>query len=1240
MKHISLFLLASSVALVAFGDGDALYWKRGTGNESWGKASNWQTAGGEAPAVAPTNGEDVVLPPYEFSSSDKNAHAKIVTGGFTGSGDSVSLTGDSVNPTVGVLSGSHQYFIEHGSHREYTIPSIRRFTVSDPDGFAGYFTSGDVRSYLTLAATAEHSPVFPSIGAKSRLYVEVPTAGTSASVDTVYEYGVVAKTGAGDLEIGSTRGELTDMLVNAGGITIDGFEGGVEAKLASLLAGARVHLDASDESSLEKYVDPADGRTCVSKWNDVRGNGFHAVTNGYRSSGNTLPYIRAPFISPSTSPTGLPFVDFGTQNYWAEHGLGEIYGPTNCGMYFSTGITGIREVFYVVETPGSAYMTCALGSSSLTGSYFFLNQYTDAYFTRIEATTNVWAGEFAYNGKPMRIQDRTSYVTNCYVISVGTLGPTEVSALGIDRNYTSTSGGVRLGEVLLFTNVMTRAERMLVNGYLVNKWRTGGTLRDAGTVLLTSGATGIAVPDGHDVHVRAVATQTGGIVKKGGGTLRVDALHPADAPVTVEGGTVILEGEQVSTDAPADGAYIWLDATKDGTLEKQQVGTTNFVSVWRDCREGVDVVATATMSGDANAAAATPPTMPTVTTLGSLQAISFGGSSSPDTLAMMKFPSWNTSGKAYAGFIVVRNKSSNSGKNIFGCSNLDLLRSGTQLHSPSYSFPATHAAKWTVNGEPVDPSNLTSSQSTLVNHSSYTSVIAFSGQYPVRCDGLCVDRTTRSGYMTIGEVIVYHRPLTDSERVQTEAYLMKKWLGTDHPAAAKAMGTISFATDTEIALGGSSDVEVAEISGGDGNLVKAGSGDVSVGLLPSSSPVTNVVVEAGTLSIPSSGNLAVKRLEKEMLYHLDATRTDTVVFADGVNVSRWNDCRAGSSVYMRSCWPDNLPDNDFAKIVKGYPTLVDVETRTGITRKMLDFGYTFKSDGSFKPAETNAAMIRFPSKRTGVKETFSIFSDAHGRRDTPFFSTVDWSLVHIRGYNNNGRLFASDGYAGNWLSGTVSIDCVPIANSSAAYPAGVHLLSMCTAEGTTFDFTAFGNERKYTAGGCLIGEQIGFARELSQDERKLMQDRLMAKWFGEARPSATNELNSIEVASGATLNLVADEYMDEVVRCDRLAGGGDLAVGHIVAGLVETAPLGTENFSPLSVSGVLEFAEGAELKVRLGDRSGLVADDVYTLISASGLSGDFTVDRSELGRTRARVFVDGNAVKIRIMPHGISINFR
>ena len=1241
MRTALVALFAALSAAIA--QGEPLTWVRTAASGSWGKVSNWLTLGGDATEVAPTNGEDVVLPPYEFNAANKDSHVRIGTGALTGSASAVYLSGESVDPTVGSLSGSHQFFIEHGTHRDYTVPYLRRFTVSNPDGFAGYFTSGDVRACLTLNSTPEHSLSFPSIGAKSRLYVEVPTAGTSASVDTVYEEGVVSKIGAGDLEIGATRGANTDIYVMTGGVTLVGFEGGSEAKLNSLLSQARVHLDASVESSLEKYVDPADSRTCVSKWNDVRGNGFYAMTNAMRSTvDGRLPYIRAPFVSPATSPTGLPFVDFGTQNYWAANGLGELYGPTNCGMYFSTEITGIREVFYVAETPGSAYLTCTLGSPASIGTYYFINQYNATLFSPHEATTNVWCGELAYNGQAMGMADLSAkMLTNCYVISVGTLGPAAASALGVERDNVITSGGVRIGEVLLFTNTLTRAERMLVNGYLVNKWRTGEMMRDAGSVIMSSAATGLTVPAGHEVHVRSVAVQSSSLVKKGGGTLRVDMLYPPT--VTVEGGAVAFNNSSIATDAPADGAYLWLDATKDDTLSKVQpggdFGTTNYVSTWKDCRDGIDLYATATVSGAASAAAAEPPIMPTPITLEGRQALSFGDYG-PGTLAMMKFPSFGTS-KAYAGFIVVRNRASNSGQNIFGCSNIELMRGGVQLHCPTYSNPKAQSAKWTINGEPVDPCNLTTEQLKYANYNDRTSVIAFSGLNPVRCDGLCFDRETRSGRMNIGEVIIYHHPISESERVQTEAYLMKKWLNRDHPEAlfGRNVSSLSFADDTPVVFGMEADAEIAEVSGGDGNLVKTGDGDVTIRRIETSNPVTNIVVEGGSLGIPAVGSAKFHRLQDDMLYHLDAMDTSTLTMVDGTKVSRWKDCRKGSSVYMNSCWPNNIPDSDFAKVVKGYPTLVDVETRSGVTRKMLDLGYQMDNNATLAPPVTNSAMLRFPSVQTGLRETLSIFADAHGRRDIPFFSTVDWGLVHIRGYNNNGRLFANDTtYTGNWADGYVSIDCTPISSTAAVYPAGVHLLSMCTAAGTSFNFAAFGNERKYRAGGCMIGEQIGFTRELNATEREFLQKRLMAKWFGESQMVFTNECDSIEVMLGATFEVASDGYIDEgVLVADRLAGGGTIVADRVETLYAETMPMGLLEYAPLTVSGTLAFGEGAVLKARLGSRRG-VQSGTYTLLAADSIEGECTVDYSDFGAGfEITTVVEGGAVKAVIKRAGLVI---
>ena len=74
-------------------------------------------------------------------------------------------------------------------------------------------------------------------------------------------------------------------------------------------------------------------------------------------------------------------------------------------------------------------------------------------------------------------------------------------------------------------------------------------------------------------------------------------------------------------------------------------------------------------------------------------------------------------------------------------------------------------------------------------------VIAFSGsRAKIRADLLAKYNASSAeffGNVEIGELILFDRPLSRAERRDTEAYLMRKWLGKSHPESRECSGAAS-----------------------------------------------------------------------------------------------------------------------------------------------------------------------------------------------------------------------------------------------------------------------------------------------------------------------------------------------------------------------------------------------------------------------------------------------------------------
>jgi hypothetical protein len=82
---------------------------------------------------------------------------------------------------------------------------------------------------------------------------------------------------------------------------------------------------------------------------------------------------------------------------------------------------------------------------------------------------------------------------------------------------------------------------------------------------------------------------------------------------------------------------------------------------------------------------------------------------------------------------------------------------------------------WSVNGMPVYPM-------TFIPSNDEFNVVSFTSTEPLRnVSTLVRDRSVSLGGVQIAEIIFYTRTLTEKERRDTQAYLLKKWKNQDHP---------------------------------------------------------------------------------------------------------------------------------------------------------------------------------------------------------------------------------------------------------------------------------------------------------------------------------------------------------------------------------------------------------------------------------------------------------------------------
>ena len=1227
--------------------GETVYWTNNIPSATtalWTVPANWTNESGEVLVEMPTNGQNVVF----------NSLLEL-TGSAAYIGDAKQLYEQTIGAgkdgvpffvQLGSVKGSDRYtlrFDDRVEQTEYTyvVKSPRVISINDPNDFLGYWVSGGGRGTFVLHPTAEFTPVMHNVSSRHRPVVEVPESGMQARIDWLYDGGAVEKTGNGDLEIKTTTGDRAAVYVKGGSLTLGGTSKGA---LEGILATAALHLDASDYSTLS--TGPSNGYESVFCWYDVRGKDYGYATNStyYSSNATYLPFVNPPFLSDSAvSPTGLRLVDFGSRckpERAAVDYPGR--GPTNCVLMLNRRIMGIRAAFYACSHPNGVADSMTLGDGAticfVTGgnSSIFDQTYSDPAVRHGDLLVNLEKRLNAGIGN-----DGT--LTNLYTFAGGFSRGVQADNLGSRQHYVSTTGGTRIGEVILFTNELTQAERTIVARYMDAKWRTGDKDYDLGAVAAANVAATVTVPEGKVASVRIVDAPSG-LVKKGGGTLSIGALHPAGCAVTVSGGAVALEDADITDDAPAANPYIWLDADAPSTFTYASIenSTTNYVSAWKDVRDGFSAAATSAFSE--------PPHMPFVVAsdIVNRNVMDFGTFRGLD-YSWMQLPNWKTDKHfSYSAFIVFRNKgdSNNASIPIFGSSKFVSYRDTHSCFiSPYYVNAIATAATWSLNGNVVDPISIPG-----FGALAEFSVISVRSRVPLCFDALAKDRsgnseTTYAGGVQIGEYIIYDHPLTYDEHRNTEAYLMRKWLGLPHPDSVHRLSSVKASSETSIEMAAEADVVVDALSGGTGEFVKTGTGSMTADNVAAGSIASSITVEGGELCLNITNCLP---MFTEAVFRFDASDASSLAsyeVIDGVtNVLSWKSLVGGITA-----------DAVISDVAKTNPVLKYVETKPGIVRPVMDFGEYCSSTNDVITDGIGASMI-LSTRQSGVKEVHQIFADANGSKrqwvlGDLAFSDASWG--HDFGRGEGGALYTSASPYGassivrnsqSWLDGAS-------ATANTIVEDGFHNFGFRCWHATasygswTTAIAAFANGRGVMAGGQQIAETIAFKRLLTDDERAYLDAYLNWKWLGGARPvsATTNTIASVSLSNDTSLALKSPDEL-AVFAITSLSGNGTLAADNVigVSSLsFNVAADGTVDC--IAVDGSVTFAPPVSVSISFDEGFAPVYGEqtLFSATSAANLSaGNVSVNCPKLHQCAVKVVVKDNSIRLRLAPKGSILSFR
>lgn len=412
--------------------------------------------------------------------------------------------------------------------------------------------------------------------------------------------------------------------------------------------------------------------------------------------------------------------------------------------------------------------------------------------------------------------------------------------------------------------------------------------------------------------------------------------------------------------------------------------------------------------------------------------------------------------------------------------------------------------------------------------------------------------THRSGGKRLAEVLLYFRTVTTMERLYIERYLNNKWFGR--------FRNLSFADGTTFELGeGTKDVFVAKLTGA-GRVTQTGTSKLDVydttafkGTWVADLAKLNLIRKlTPTAPQPTPNN-----------WWLDASKTNTLTlgsgnYANGGVLNTWIDQSGASgnatkvgTVTWRPNMLNGLPIVDLGDANTGnYMAYVNRTVATGF----VIFGS--QQGGNF-----------FFGHSTGYN-----FHRSSGNLSNPTGALLegesnDWAVSFLR----RGQ-WKLDGDRFDPRSNT-TWGGVPHLNSYAAIPANYAFYSFATRAGSQANTDQFSRDRNNVNnlyGGCQrFAEIIFHSGMINPTNRAATEAYLMNKWFGKSVYGYVSDkaplFQTIELPAGASKSLTIDTgtagqavAIGTIIGATNITstGTGKLIVGAINA--LRSVPTGTE----------------------------------------------------------------------------------
>ena len=748
------------------------------------------------------------------------------------------------------------------------------FSLKSAPDFLGLWQLGG--GTLELLAEEAQPAILANVAMSGQTVVAVPTAGASAVISNLTGSAELIKSGDGTLSLEKTDGASV-ITLDQGALVLSS-----QIPPSQPVEGAWFRVDATVSSSL--VLRPVNGTNFVETWGDARWQSAQPdAFNIYSTNDDpaTRPFVRTNYLN------GLPVVDFGSF-WWPDPNIKEYgYGGKLTWNESSSIVYEGFLVFSDTEDRANAEYSCDfLGNLDAMAGHFNRGV-GHTLLNPTYANANLLAdGVWAVDGKAVTCAHVLT--PGFHVISFASAVPVVASTFArIGDLY---AGGQRLAEVLVYTNVLTAAQRRQNTDYLGYKWfaRTAAsvetlTVKNNTTLSITDGDVGIGtlaiegtavknggsdlivdtltgealvVNEGHVVLKSGAAllgaltftnanpdvavTEASGsmaldrieakgtLTKTGGGAVTIGSLDAEVSSLVVEGGSLIVSNSWTYFKNYRD-PWFHVDATVPSSFGLNSINGTNFVSVWGDTRYKDDTSTFTVYSYNWNTSTQ-PFLRPNY--LNGLPVVDFGSFWWPDP-AVQEYGyggwlQWNVACiTVYEGFIVFSDTDDRVGARCYS----DVL--GNLSGGAGY-FNRGEYAKLLF--DPWANANLLTAPWTIDGLSVLSSatltpgfhVISFASTVPVTAAAFARigSDVVYSGGQRLGEVLIYTNTLSEASRQSIREYLTAKWM---------AGGTGTRPLDRlDVAAGG---------------LVAVPAGRLAVGTLTGAGTVTALgVTAAGTVS--------------------------------------------------------------------------------------------------------------------------------------------------------------------------------------------------------------------------------------------------------------------------------------------------------------------------------------------------------------------------------------------------------